>query len=181
MFSNIPDNYTKTTQNSKQTISKDDDTTNSIQIGGNYYSMYTNDDSLNKTHTVMDPSEFDKLLNGEKNTDHKENWNKLDSSIKIKKLEEYADDYGKTNSLLLDDIGILKNFFKSAIRNNKLKKNKEVIYDINTGIVMDVPGLFYSKLHKKYTIKNLDTKHVSTMKTYTPKRSSKKNKTKITE
>lgn len=180
MFSNKQDNDSKTIEGTQQATT-DNEKMNSIQIGGNYYSMYTNDNSLNKSQNEMDPFEFDKLLENEKTTNSNQTWNKLDTVTKIKKLQSYADDYGKNNSLSEDDITILKQFFASAVRCNKLKKNKDIVYDKDTGIVTDVPGLFYSKLNKKYTIKNLDSKHVSTMKTYTPKRSSKKNKPKNTE
>jgi hypothetical protein len=180
MFSNKREKDNKTIEGAQQTTTNDEKT-NSIQIGGNYYSMYTNDNSLNKAQTEMDPSEFDKLLENEKNTNSYQSWNKLDTVTKIKKLHVYSNDYGKQNSLSEEEINTLKQFFASSVRTNKLKKNKDIVYDIKTGIVTDVPGLFYSKLNKKYTIKNLDTKHVSTMKTYTPKRSSVKNKSKTIE
>jgi len=181
MFPNKSEENNNTLDSSQQIPSKNDDKPNSIQIGGNYYSMYNNDNSSNKQQVEMDPSVFDKLLEDEKTTNHKEAWNKLDTSIKIKKLQSYADDYGIKNSLPDEDIKSLKNFFATSIRNNKLKKNKDIVYQKDTGIVTDVPGLFYSKLNKKYTIKNLDTKHVSTMKSYTPIRNSKKNKLKKSE
>ena len=180
MFSNKQENDSKTIEGTQQTTANNEKI-NSIQIGGNYYSMYSNDNSLNKPQTEMDPFEFDKLLENEKFNNSNQFWNKLDTATKIKKLHAYALDYGKDNSLTEPDITTLKQFFASAVRGNKLKKNKDIVYDKDTGIITDVPGLFYSKLNKKYTIKNLDTKHVSTMKTYTPKRSSKKNKPKNTE
>lgn len=181
MFSNKDEKDSKTLEGTNQTSIDNNVKSNSIQIGGNYYSMYNNQNSLNKSHTEMEASEFDKLLEDEKNINLSDSWNKLDTSTKIKKLHIFAVYHGKNNSLSEDEINVLKSFFATSVRSNKLKKNKDVLYDKDTGIVKDVPGLFYSKLNKKYTIKNLENKHVSTMKTYTPKRSSKKNKPKNNE
>ena len=54
------------------------------------------------TNSVCDyvPSEninLDELLEKEKNKNKSDSWNKIDKTMKIKKISNYADKYGKTN------------------------------------------------------------------------------------
>lgn len=152
---------------------------NTVQVGGNYYSMY-NDDSLNKNSYVdMNPQNIDELLENEKKSNKKESWNKLDNTLKIDKLHNFANSYGEKNNYAMIEIKTLKKFFSTAVRSNKLKKTKDVLYNKDTGIVTDVPSLFFSKISRKFTLKNLDSKRVSTLKSLTPKRTSNKNKVNI--
>jgi len=44
------------------------------------------------------------------------------------------------------------------------------LYDKNTGIIKDIPGLSYIKANKHFTLKNVD-KRVSTLKSLPVKRS----------
>jgi hypothetical protein len=39
-----------------------------------------------------------------------------------------------------------------------------VIYDKETGVVKDIPALTYVKSNKHFTLKNIDTKRISTLK-----------------
>lgn len=50
-----------------------------------------------------------------------------------------------------------------------MQRVKDVIYDKTTGQIKDIPGLFYTKTTKHFTLKNTE-KRVSTLKSLTPKK-----------
>lgn len=104
------------------------------------------------------------FLDDEKNKNKLETWNKLNKSIKNKKIEEYVNKYIQDNKCEETDKDSLCLYLQSRINQGKLSKNKEVLYDKNSGIIKDIPGFIYNKHTKHITIKNIDSKHVSTLK-----------------
>ena len=121
---------------------------------------------LNNTDIKTNNS-YDKLqmfLDDEKNKNKLETWNKLNKSIKNKKIEEYINKYIIDNNYDDHDKEYMYVYLYARINQGKLSKNKEVIYDKNTGTIKEIPGFVYNKHTKHITIKNIDTKHVSTLK-----------------
>jgi len=147
--------------------------TNIVQSGGNYYSMY-NDKSPNNQYNDTNPSNIDELLEYEKSHNNNDSWNKLDNISKKQLLQSHADKYGLDNKLTGKEIENLKLFFNDAIQKNKLKKTKEVTFNKDTRIVLNVPSLFFNTTSRVFTLRNTD-KRVSTLKSMTPKRLSNKN------
>jgi hypothetical protein len=147
---------------------------NIVQSGGNYYSMY-NDKSSNNQYNDMNPSNIDELLENEKMHNNNDSWNKLDNISKKQLLQSYADKYGLDNNLTGTEIENLKSFFNDAIQKNKLKKTKEVQYNKDTRIILNIPSLFFNTINRSFTLRNIE-KRVSTLKSMTPKRISNKNK-----
>lgn len=132
------------------------------------------------SHTTSSTEEnsfkcIDQLLDQERQQNSNENWNKLDKTIKILKLHQYAEKYGKENALPFKDIKALKTFFIQCMEKNKLQKTKEVIYDKTTKEVTSVPALHFCTQNHNFTLKNLDAKRVSTIKSLTPKRITERN------
>ena len=123
----------------------------------------------------MTSSNLDKLLEKEKQNNKGESWNKLDNTVKIQALHAFAETYGKDKSMSTKDIKLLKTFFGDCLRTNKLNKTKDVKYDKDVRIVTAVPALFYNTNNHNFTLRIVDTKRVSTLKSLTPKRSSIKN------
>lgn len=115
-------------------------------------------------------SKIDQLLEREKQHNKTESWNKLDKTAKIQKLHTFAEKYGKDNALALKDIKALKAFFKECLEKNKLQKTKDVQYNKDTREIIAVPSLFLSPLNRNFTLKIMDAKRVSTLKSLTPKR-----------
>jgi len=147
---------------------------NIVQSGGNYYSMY-NDKSSNNQYNDMNPSNIDELLENEKTHNNNDSWNKLDNISKKQLLQSYADKYGLDNNLTTKEIENLKSFFNDAIQNNKLKKTKEVQYNKDTRIILNIPSLFFNSINRSFTLRNIE-KRVSSLKSMTPKRITNKNK-----
>jgi len=134
------------------------------------------DISLNEQSIETNYSTLDALLEKEKIHNKNDSWNKLDKTLKIQKLHIFAEKYGKENTLPVKDIKSLKQFFIVSLDKNKLQKTKDVLYDKEKGIIQSIPALHFNVSTRGFTLKNLDTKRVSTIKSLTPRRNSEKNK-----
>ena len=154
-----PTETLKTPANSNENIGKYKNIINSI-------TTTTEDESVN----------VDKLLEMEKQHNKNEQWNKLDKTVRIQKLHQYAEKYGKDHNLPVKDIKTLKMFFVNCLETNKLQKTKDVIYDKITKEITAIPALHFNQLSRNFTLKITDTKRVSTLKSLTPKRITERNK-----
>lgn len=119
---------------------------------------------------------IDDLLEKEKQHNKTEIWIKLDKTIKIQKLHQFAEKYGKEHSLPIKDVKSLKTFFVSCLEKNKLNKTKDVVYTKESGEISAIPSLHFNQVSRNFTLKITDTKRVSTLKSLTPKRLTEKNK-----
>lgn len=127
----------------------------------------------NKEHNI------DHILENETQQNKNDSWNKLNKTIKIHKLHNYATKYGTDQKYSEDEINKLKHFFVESLERGKLLKTKEVNYNKTTQTITDIPGLFFHSTNHKFTLKYTDTKRVSTLKSLTPKRSNNPNGAKV--
>jgi hypothetical protein len=118
---------------------------------------------------------IDQLLENEKQHNKTETWTKLDKTLKIQKLHQFAEKYGRENALPVKDIKSLKLFFVQCIEKNKLQKTKDIIYNKDTREITSVPPLYFNTQNHNFSLKIMDSKRVSTLKSLTPKRISEKN------
>ena len=126
-----------------------------------------------QTHSETEAASFsalDTLLENEKQQNKKDAWNKIDKTVKIQKLHEFAERYGKENSLPTKDIKSLKLFFIDSLDKAKLQKTKDVVYEKEKGIITSIPALFFNSTNRMFTLRNMDAKRVSTLKSLTPKK-----------
>ena len=117
---------------------------------------------------------INELLEKEKQYNKNDSWNKIDKTMKMKMLKEYADKYGKEHSLSPKNIKALKTFLMDSLDKNKLNKTKEVMYDKENHEITSIPILIFNAVTRNFTLKHLD-KRVSTLKSLTPKRATVKN------
>jgi hypothetical protein len=140
----------------------------------------TNESPANKVTNVsineMNYNAVDLILEKEKQHNKSETWNKLDKTDKIQKLHAFAEKYGKTNNLPVKDIKALKMFFIECLEKLKLQKAKDVVYDKEAREISSIPSLHFNVSSKSFTLKIMDAKRVSTLKSLTPKRTISKNK-----
>ena len=85
-------------------------------------------------------------------------------------LQEFADKYGKEHSMSSKDLKLLKTFFKTCLDKNKLNKSKDVVYNRDNRAIVSIPALHFNQVTKNFTLKILDNKRVSTLKSLTPKK-----------
>ena len=126
-----------------------------------------------------DLTALDTILENEKQSNKQDAWTKLDKTVKTQKLHGFAEKYGKDNSLPVKDIKSLKHFFTDSLDKNRLQKTKDVLYDKEKGIITSIPALHFNITARAFTLKNLDAKRVSTIKSLTPHRTSEKAPVKI--
>lgn len=126
------------------------------------------------------PLNIDDILDNENNQNKKETWNKLNKTLKLQKLHYYSEKYGKVHKYSAKEIKQLKHFFVDALEKKKLQKTKDVVYNKDTQEITDVPGLSFNSISKNFTLRT-DPKHVSTLKSLTPKRNSEKTRIIIEE
>jgi hypothetical protein len=113
---------------------------------------------------------MDAILEKEKQHNKTEPWSKLDKIIKIQKLHQYAEKYGREHTFPAKDIKLLKTFFAECLVKNKLNKTKDVLYDKEKREIASIPALHFNSVSHNFTLKIIDTKRVSTLKSLTPKR-----------
>jgi len=154
--------------------------------------MFTNDISNNApinaeatnnkkvSHTYQNNNHYDmldRLLEKEKISNKLETWNKIDKTVKIQKLHQFAERYGKEHGYPAKDIKLLKSFFVECLEKNKLKKTKEVTYNKEKNEIVAIPALHFNQATHNFTLRIIDSKRVSTLKSLTPKRNSEKDQT----
>ena len=119
---------------------------------------------------------IDNLLEKEKQHNKSEPWNKLDRTVKIQKLHQFAEKYGKEHGIPTKDIKSLKMFFNTCLDNNKLQKAKDVVFEKDSRDISSIPALFFNHVTHNFTLRIVDAKRVSTLKSLTPKRITERNK-----
>jgi hypothetical protein len=167
-------------RNEKTEVSNETNTDTNPDIKKDTYdptSKYKN--ILNTQQPDSESSDYksiDDLLEKEKQHNKTEIWIKLDKTVKIQKLHQFAEKYGKEHSLSNKDVKSLKTFFVSCLEKNKLNKTKDVAYNKEICEITSIPSLHFNQVSRNFTLKIIDAKRVSTLKSLTPKRVTEKNK-----
>ena len=93
-----------------------------------------------------------------------QSWNKLNKSLKLKRLMEFADKYSENEEL--DDIkkSQLKQMLKDKLDKKCLQKIKDVVYNIEEERIEKIPSLYV--VHNKYTLRS---DSISPLSSLTPK------------
>jgi hypothetical protein len=140
-----------------------------------YKTMLMSGNVIHETKTSNDMSHLENFLENEKTSNKNEPWAKLDKTIKIKKLVTYAELYSKEKEYTEDEKTSLIKFLKDCLDRKKLQRVKDVIYDKILGEIKEIPALSYNKSSNHFTLKNMDAKRVSTLKSLPPKKGTLKN------
>ena len=114
-------------------------------------------------------STLEDILEQEKQHNKTEAWNKLDKTLKIQKLHAFAEKHGRDHGLPVKEIKNLKAFFLESLDRGKLQRTKDVMYSKEAREISAIPALHFNGDTRTFTLRNLDTKRVSTMKSLTPK------------
>lgn len=135
--------------------------------------IYTNTPYSNEIKKSEDEntnmSNIEIILEKEKQKNKMETWNKLNKTIKIQKLHDFSEKYGKEKGYNGVQINMLKEFFTNCLEKNRLQKSKDLIYNKDTQEIVNIPSLHFNTELHNYTLKNIE-KRVSTLKSLTPKK-----------
>lgn len=77
-------------------------------------------------------------------------WNKLNKSLKLKKIMEYADSYGIKEGI--NDTEQLKQMLKDKLVKKCLQRTKDIVYNKELQQIESIPALIC--IHQKYTLKS---------------------------
>ena len=136
---------------------------------------YINKFESTKPENSISINKLDLLLEKEKMSNKSEQWNKIDKTVKTQLLHSFAEKYGNDNKLPAKEIKNLKLFFSDCLNKGKLQKNKDVNYSRDNQQILSIPSLFFNNEKKNFTLRIMDNKRVSTLKSLTPKRSGNNN------
>ena len=165
--SNI-NNISKTHDKTKKNI---DNCQELINI--NYKTMLMNGNDIRPKHDNKNNKNIDDFLENELNANKKQIWIKLDKTQKISKLNEYSHTIAKDKFKLTQEETIkLKNYLIKCLDRKNLLKSKEVVYNKDSGIIENIPYLFFQEENRSFILKK-DEKHVSTVKYLPPDKRNK--------
>lgn len=100
---------------------------------------------------------IDKLLDIEMQSNRNITWSRLDSMTRIRKLNEYADNYGQDNEMSIEEIQTLKDYLVTSMQKKKrLLKSREVKYNKDTETIESIPALLFNTSNRKFTLKRSD-------------------------
>ena len=107
---------------------------------------------INK-HTAGKEIDINMFLSQEGKHHKKEGWNKLSRTMKLHLLNTYADNYGKTDKLTVEDIKQLKLFLRNNLLTTKLLKVKDVVYNKEEQKIEQITPLLF-KNNKFILVRN---------------------------
>jgi len=116
---------------------------------------------------------IDKYLEQEQNK--KKNikpWSKLEKSTKLKKIYTYIENFYEKFKMTELEKKDLKKYMRTCLERKKLQRIKDVIYEIKTGEIKDIPGLSFNEKNRKFILRKIDKKG-STLRNLAPKNSTR--------
>ena len=141
-----------------------------------YQTMLLNN---NKKLDVTEPnvSSIEKFLEKEQKNNNTKPWSKLGKATKLKKLYQYVDNFliDKPDKKKYEKD--LKSYLLNCLERKKLQRQKEVIYDIEKGVIKEIPILYFNKSKNRFSLKRVDKK-TSTLKSLPSKKNKVKTKSK---
>lgn len=131
-----------------------------------YQTMLLSGNKLNEAkYSDITNSRIDTFLQKEKELNLNESWNKLDRTVKNKKLLVYSKTYSIKNNLDDDSSENLFIFLKGCLDKKRLLNNKDVLYSKDNQEINDIPSLKYK--NNRFCLDRCD-KRISTIKSMTP-------------
>ena len=93
------------------------------------------------------------ILDKERDREQKEPWNRLDKTTKVRRLICYADEIAVKEKLSKTERTQMKSQLISYLDKKLLQRNKDVIYDNETGIISDIQALEWASAPKRFTLR----------------------------
>ena len=96
---------------------------------------------LHNTSATDSISNVEKYLDHERSRKTTDLWGKLDKTVKLSKLNAFAQKYIHDNGLPESELTQLVTFLTTCIDHKKIVKTKDVVYDKVTGMIISIPIL----------------------------------------
>lgn len=120
------------------------------------YQPYNNVNLKNQTNETITLNDLDNILKREIEKNNNQGWNKLDKTLKIQKLNIFANKFGQLNNYDENKINLLKQFLRDCLDKSKLKNTKDVYYNKDTKEITKIPSLYINNITHKFTLKNIE-------------------------
>ena len=121
---------------------------------------------LHNTSATDSISNVEKYLDHERSRKTTDLWGKLDKTVKLSKLNAFAQKYISDNGLPECELTQLVTFLTTCIDHKKIVKTKDVMYDKVTGMIISIPILTHVSTAPspvKFTLRRCE-KRPSTLK-----------------
>jgi len=139
-----------------------------------YKTMLLNNNKNTFSNIQDNVSNVDLLLDQEYNLNKKETWNKLDKSIKMRKINDYIESLAIKHTLSNDEKNNLKQYLSTSLDKKNIYKNKDVTYIKESGVLENIPILHFNNNTRKFTLKKQQLQ--STSKSLGPTRKNNRSK-----
>ena len=96
---------------------------------------------LHNTSATDSISNVEKYLDHERSRKTTDLWGKLDKTVKLSKLNAFAQKYISDNGLPESELTQLVTFLTTCIDHKKIVKTKDVVYDKVSGMIISIPIL----------------------------------------
>ncbi len=126
-----------------------------------------------KHNITRDSVGVNDFLDNERKTSEGEQWNKLNKTIKLDKINEFVDVLTTDNNLSSVEAADVKTFIINCLDRKQLQCVKDVVYDKETGKIKSIPNLIFNTGTRKFTLKR-NEKRDSTLKSLGPGKTRKK-------
>lgn len=113
---------------------------------------------------------LDDFLKRETAMNKLEQWTKLDKTVKISKLQEYAIRMKELYELTDDETGKLRTYLIFCLERKYFMKMKDVNYDRENGTIIDIPNLVFTEETRTFAYRKTDKANSSTLKSLAPKK-----------
>lgn len=124
-------------------------------------------DNNNKTckssQVTLEWESIDTLLTSETKLNKLESWSKLNKTLKLKLLSDYALIIAKEKELCKSETNGLIQYLLKLLENKRLNSVKDVIYDKENGKITNIPMLVFNETNRKFTLNRSDKRN-STLK-----------------
>lgn len=107
--------------------------------------------------SIQHLEKLDTFLEDEKICNQKDGWSKLDKTMKLKKLCEYAAIYSNEHDLTEQESTLLETFLIDSLEKKKLYRVKDVAYNKDSGLIKCINGLVFHKQNQRFSLKVHDT------------------------
>jgi hypothetical protein len=121
---------------------------------------------LHNTSATDSISNVEKYLDHERSRKTTDLWGKLDKTVKLSKLNAFAQKYIHDNGLPESELTQLVTFLTTCIDHKKIVKTKDVVYDKVSGMIISIPILTHVSTAPspvKFTLRRCE-KRPSTLK-----------------
>ena len=132
-----------------------------------------NNTKLASNSSNNDISSIENILEKESNNNKNVSWNKLDKTQKISKLQNYITNLISKHKLTKNENLQLRKCLHLGLDRGRLLHVKDVVYNTNTGIIENIPCLFFESNSRKFTLKR-NERRSSTLKSLGPGKTRKK-------